>query len=87
MPLDIQPVAATALNDSRGNPHPADVATTLHGLRGAYYSTDLYARYRSVAEEAGRQAAAINRFGRALTAAGCRRAKNPAGNRRGWIIA
>lgn len=66
--------------------HPDDVAATTAGLHGGYRSSDLYTRYRGIAEAAGRVPGASNMFGRALKAAGHLRAKDTSGSVRCWII-
>lgn len=77
MPLHIEPVTLTTV-------HPDDVAATLHGLNGTYRNTDLYARYRSIALEAGRQPGSSDSLGRHIAHYGYERWTN--GINRGWII-
>lgn len=80
MPLEIKPVAYV----SSGVIHPDDVTATLQGLDGAYSSTDLYARYRSVAIEQGHTPGTDARLGRIFARLGYHSWRTA--TTRGWHI-
>lgn len=81
MPLDIQPLTPP---DHATVIHGKDVADTLAGLEGSYSARDLYARYVSVCQEAGREPASQSRFSRNVAAYGF--AAWRTSKTRGWHI-
>lgn len=84
MPIDILPVSFPVNINRYGSINPDDMTATLRGLHGGFTNADLYARYSSIATEAGRQPGSQNQFGRVLRHLGHMSWRT--GSTRGWYF-
>lgn len=84
MSLEIKPVTFPVTGVSRGVIDMTDIKATIATLDGPYTSADIYARYRSIATEAGRVPGSQSRLGRILDRLGYQTWRTA--TQRGWII-